>query len=66
MNAYDRWLEAPYQSSRGEVDEDSRQEFCQNEYLTDEELLSLVGELPGLRGILISWIAKSVRQPEGK
>lgn len=50
MNAYDRWLEAPYQSSRGEADEDPRQEFCQDEHLTDEELLSLVDELPGLRG----------------
>ena len=38
MNAYDSWLEEPYQSSWDE-DEDPRMEFCQDEYLTEEELL---------------------------
>ena len=41
MTAYDSWLEEPYQSSWDEddaSDSDPRQEFCQDEYLTEDEL----------------------------
>ena len=38
MKYYDRWLEEPYDSSWGEEDEDPRQEFCQDEYMTKEEI----------------------------
>jgi hypothetical protein len=37
MNAYDRWLEEPYDSSWRE--EDEGMEFCQDEYLTEDELM---------------------------
>lgn len=42
MNTYDSWLEEPYQSSWDEddvSDSDPRQEFCQDEYLTEDELM---------------------------
>lgn len=42
MNAYDSWLEEPYQSEWNEDDDSAsnpRQEYCQDEYLTEEELL---------------------------
>ena len=37
MNGHDRWLEEPYQSSWDE-DDDPRMEFCQDEYMTNEEV----------------------------
>lgn len=47
MNAYDSWLEEPYQSEWNEEDDsasDPRQEFYQDEYLTDEELLASLAD----------------------
>lgn len=45
MNAYDSWLEEPYQSSWDEDEnEDPRMEFCQDEYMTNEEVAESLRE----------------------
>ena len=37
MNAYDKWLEEPYDSSWQEEDDDSK-EYCPDEYMTEDEI----------------------------
>ena len=42
---YDTWLEEPYDSSWREAEEDPRLEWCQDEFLSEEELLEDMYEL---------------------
>jgi len=44
MNAYDRWLEEPYDSSWDNDDDDSK-EFCQDEYMTNEEIQEYLADI---------------------